>query len=244
VGGLDCNDTDAGVHPDADEIWYDGIDQDCDGWDDHDQDRDGWAVDPFAGETHDCDDLSAATHPGATEIYDGLDNDCDGHTELDDRDADGLLDWDEWHLGTDPTRSDTDGDGWLDGFEVGGAHPELDVWDTDGDGVIDALDTDDDGDGILTVNEQSEDVDGDGFADPDVDGDGLPNGRDVDADGDGFLDRDEGEIDRDGDGIPAYLDHSGEFRGGGCSTAPLGRTTSMLWLVGLLALGRRREQGA
>ena len=37
------------MNPDAEEVWYDGTDQDCDGNDD-DQDGDGWSVD------EDCDD--------------------------------------------------------------------------------------------------------------------------------------------------------------------------------------------
>jgi MYXO-CTERM domain-containing protein len=50
---VDCDDTNADVNPGATEIWYDGIDQDCDGNDD-DQDGDGFA------EADDCDDTDAS----------------------------------------------------------------------------------------------------------------------------------------------------------------------------------------
>ncbi len=68
----DCDDYNAAVNPAAAELWYDGIDQDCDG-NDTDQDGDGAGVD--AG---DCDDTDAAVNPSAAEVCDGVDNDCEG----------------------------------------------------------------------------------------------------------------------------------------------------------------------
>ena len=38
----DCDDTDSEIHPGAQEIWYDGIDRNCDGLDDFDADEDGY----------------------------------------------------------------------------------------------------------------------------------------------------------------------------------------------------------
>jgi len=72
AGGVDCDDGDAEIHPDGVEVWYDGVDQDCDGADDNDQDGDGWPV------PDDCDDLDASVFPGATEVADGVDQDCNG----------------------------------------------------------------------------------------------------------------------------------------------------------------------
>jgi len=70
--GDDCDDHDASVYPGADEVWYDGVDQGCDGHDDDDQDGDGW------DRRDDCDDTDAGTHPGASDdSLDGVDQDCD-----------------------------------------------------------------------------------------------------------------------------------------------------------------------
>ena len=54
---LDCDDSDSGLSPSTLEVWYDGIDQNCDG-NDSDQDGDG---DPaFAMGGGDCDDINAS----------------------------------------------------------------------------------------------------------------------------------------------------------------------------------------
>jgi len=157
-----------------------------------------------------------------------------------DTDGDGLNDTIEGLLGTDPTHKDTDSDGLDDKTEVtpngGGAFQKID---TDGDGMIDAHDTDADNDGVGDSDEKTDDVDTDGipnFRDrdddgdgidtsvevadtkrvaglpSDVDGDGQPNWYDTDADGDGKPDSVEGRGDDDGDGIPNYLDNDKSFR--------------------------------
>ena len=70
----DCDDTDGDVSPEATEIPYDGVDNDCDeATPDDDLDGDGVVAD------EDCDDDDATAFPGNTEnTTDGIDNDCDG----------------------------------------------------------------------------------------------------------------------------------------------------------------------
>jgi hypothetical protein len=82
----DCNDGDRRIHPDAEDIPGDGIDQNCDGYDEPlfteqyttsnpiDADNDGYPK--VAG---DCDDNDRTIHPNAYDFPgNGIDEDCDG----------------------------------------------------------------------------------------------------------------------------------------------------------------------
>ena len=98
---VDCDDSDASVHPDADEI-CDGIDNNCDDLIDGtdavdattmyaDNDGDGYG-DPetsvlaceheesWVADNTDCLDIDRFVHPGAVELCDDVDNDCDPTT--------------------------------------------------------------------------------------------------------------------------------------------------------------------
>jgi hypothetical protein len=94
-GGTDCNDSDVAVHPNADEIPADGIDQNCDLLESCPQDLDGDGY--FSIETPvdssnlscfleevDCNDNDPDIHPHAPELTSPTDHNCDGLEELDD----------------------------------------------------------------------------------------------------------------------------------------------------------------
>ena len=80
TGGIDCDDTDPSVNPEAAEKCGDGIDQDCFGGDQPcagltDLDGDGWPAE------YDCDDGDPDVHPWAPESCNGKDDDCDGYVD-------------------------------------------------------------------------------------------------------------------------------------------------------------------
>ena len=112
----DCDDDAVAAFPGGTEL-CDGLDNDCDGtvdvdavdagaWYD-DVDEDGYGAldtevfactppDGWVEDATDCDDASAAAHPGADEVCDGADNDCDG-----DADEAGATDAPTWYLDFD-----------------------------------------------------------------------------------------------------------------------------------------------
>jgi len=128
----DCDESDAEIHPGATEVWYDGVDQDCDGNDD-DRDLDGSPVE------EDCDDGDPRSFPGAPETwYDGVDEDCDGDDDMD-RDADGwdrAGDCDDLDPAINPAQDET----WYDGVDQ---DCDGNDDDQDGDGAPVELDCDD-----------------------------------------------------------------------------------------------------
>ncbi len=166
----DCDDTNASVHPDADEV-CNGRDDDCDGLVDDDTavdpttwyldtDGDGYgsdtstwssceAPDGYVALNGDCDDTSTMYHPDASE------SDC---TDPNDYNCDGSVGY-----------ADVDGDGWaacaecddVNASNYPGAIETCDGADNDCDGTIDEADAID----ALTWYA---DADGDGYGDPAV----------------------------------------------------------------------------
>jgi hypothetical protein len=99
----DCDDLDANVHPEAPEVCYNGIDDNCNGVEDEegatsgrvwyqDYDGDGYGKEEltvlacdqpegYAAEKWDCQEDNAAIHPGAVEVCDSVDNNCNGRID-------------------------------------------------------------------------------------------------------------------------------------------------------------------
>ncbi len=93
---IDCDDNNPDINPDAEEIYYTGIDEDCDDSTvDNDQDGDGFVLED------DCDDTNPNVNPDQVEInFNGIDDDCDPSTLDNDLDGDG------YGLGEDCDESD------------------------------------------------------------------------------------------------------------------------------------------
>ena len=174
AGGDDCNDGNPAIYPGAQEVCYDGIDQDCAGDEDSD-DCDGDGHDRYT----DCNDEDPSAYPGAEEVwYDGEDGDCSGPAVSDyDQDYDGQDHED--YGGTDC--DDTDA-------TIGVGQPERwDRRDRDCDGYVDKMNQRDSNaiwDGTLADNQGYlgmgaailGDLDGDGSSEFIISGFGTEDG--------------------------------------------------------------------
>lgn len=90
----DCRPEDPTIYPAAEEIPYDGIDQDCFRGDLRDVDEDGHEAEVVGGD--DCDDNDPDVHPSVEDLGNDRDDDCDG-----DIDEDEVVFYTTWpvHLG-------------------------------------------------------------------------------------------------------------------------------------------------
>lgn len=206
----DCNDDDASINPDAEEL-CDGVDNNCDEQIDEgvqttfyaDGDSDGYGDDEAATAeaceapegmvdiAGDCDDADALFNPGATEddCADPADYNCDGSVVYADEDEDGFAaceECDDQNSSTYPGADeycdgvDNDCDNTLDEDDA----LDVSTWyaDSDLDGLGDPLVTDDAC--YISTGWVANADDCDDTSTSDVDSDGLQDCEDDDIDGD------------------------------------------------------------
>lgn len=185
------------------------LDTDSDGLSDKEEEKVG--TDPLLVDT-DGDSIPDNEEIG-TDLFNPLDTDKDDvidALDLDD-DNDGTSTLLEEKIGTSALLADTDEDGISDTDEIG-SNPDKPT-DTDGDGIINALDIDDDDDGLdtsveilLGTNSLLTDTDGDGISDGKEIGELMDKPTDTDADGTIDALDTEDDLDQDGDGLSDVLE--------------------------------------
>ena len=147
---LDCNDSNAEIHPDMDEATCNDIDDDCDEDTPDEVDLDG---DDYSLCDGDCNDNDANVSPGeGEETCDGLDNDCNpGTLDARDIDADGYTNCDDC-VDTDETINPGQPEVPCDGADNDCDPGSIDGADLDLDGSTDCFDCDDDDPAVFPGN--------------------------------------------------------------------------------------------
>ena len=194
----DCDDEDADRFPDPSipEVWYNGVDENCDNNDGDFDGDDYWAIDyveqveaaggvPMdipVGFDGDCNDADYTSYPGAVDTwYDGVDSDCAGDDDYD-QDLDGYQHDGYGGTDCDDTSADVNPDAmetWYDGVDadcdgLSDYDQDLDGHDSDAYSGTDCDDTD----GAINPDASETWYDGvdsdcDGASDYDQDGDGY-----------------------------------------------------------------------